>query len=170
MKISNIVLIIYMCVYYLRESNQYLFLIFAEMEVLPVVKKTELNYKKPIKVKKTGKTTGTTYGYLMNFENNILLSAKLQLIPNSAEYLEFQMPYVVRDMYKNNRFFREGDSGSGVFVLGEKDLPEKALGIAFGYSYKNPYTFVCNIEEILTKLNLELVRYPQDAWVWSMED
>lgn len=141
-----------------------------EMEALTVVKKTELNFKNTINVKKTGRTTETTYGYLIDFKQHRIVSARIFLIPDSDEYYEFQMPYVVRDKYKKKAFFEKGDSGSGVFVLGERNLPEKALGIAFGYSYEKPYTFVCNIDEILTKLNLELVKYPQDAWVWCMED
>lgn len=140
------------------------------MEVLTAVTKNELNFKNTIKVKKTGRTTETTYGYLIKFNKHRRVSANLSLTATSDAPYRLETPYVVRNMYKNKPFFKKGDSGSAVFVLGEKDQPDKALGIAFGFSNDGKHTFVCNIEQILTKLDLKLVRCPPDAWVWSMED
>lgn len=140
------------------------------MEVLTFLTKNELNSKNTIKVKKTGRTTETTYGYLIKFNKHKRVSANLSLTANSNASYVLETPYVVRNMYKYKPFFRNGDSGSAVFVLGEKDQPDKALGIVFGFSNDRMHSFVCNIEQILTKLDLKLVRYPPDAWVWSMED
>lgn len=120
---------------------------------------------------KTGRKTKTTYGYLIDPEEHDLSSARLYPIPHSIQHYVFKMPYVVQDKDKSEQFFLKGDSGSGVFLLGETGLPEKALGIAFGYSYKKPYTFVCNIEDILEKLGLKLIKYQHsDVWDWSTVD
>lgn len=137
------------------------------METLEIVKKSDLNFKKEIKVMKTGRATSTTDGRLIHFNEHNVESAKLHLNPHASKYYKFKMSYVVKDT--DEQFFERGDSGSGVFVV-EEDLSEKPLGIAFAYSFKYPYTYVCNIEEILQKLDLTLVRYRQDPWDWSPKD
>lgn len=129
-----------------------------EIETLEIVKKSNLSYRAPIEVMKTGRKTDTTFGYLIDPKKHEFLSARLDSTCHSIQHYVFKMPYVVKDKDESERFFLRGDSGSGVFLLGETGLPEKALGIAFGYLYKKPYTFVCNIEDILEKLGLKLVR------------
>lgn len=136
------------------------------------MKKSNLDYRTPIEVMKTGRKTDTTFGYLIDPKKHEILSARLDSICHSNRHYVFKMPYVVKDKDESKRFFLRGDSGSGVFLLGETGLPEKALGIAFGYLYQKPYTFVCNIEDILEKLGLKLVRYRDnvDVWGWSPKD
>lgn len=56
----------------------------------------------------------------------------------------------------NDVFFREGDSGSGVYVI-ENDGTLKPLGIAF--AYMNSQTAVCGVNEIVERLNLKIVKY-----------
>lgn len=143
-----------------------------EIETLEIVKKSNLDYRTPIEVMKTGRKTDTTFGYLIDPKKHEILSARLDSIRHSNRHYVFKMPYVVKDKDESKRFFLRGDSGSGVFLLGETGLPEKALGIAFGYLYQRPYTFVCNIEDILEKLGLKLVRYRDnvDVWGWSPKD
>lgn len=149
----------YIRAHYLNDSNHSGFFYFLEIETLEIVKKSNLSYRAPIEVMKTGRKTDTTFGYLIDPKKHEFLSARLDSTCHSIQHYVFKMPYVVKDKDESERFFLRGDSGSGVFLLGETGLPEKALGIAFGYLYKKPYTFVCNIEDILEKLGLKLVRW-----------
>lgn len=122
---------------------------------LAVVGKKDLTSKKIKKVMKIGRKTNQTEGSLTH--KKYMLSVTFNKTPHSNVRCIFKNPYVVRDTKKDQPFFQRGDSGSGVFVLGEENLPKKALGIAFGMSLKYPLTFYCMIDEILDKLDLKLV-------------
>lgn len=61
-------------------------------------------------------------------------------------------------MKKNQTFFKDGDSGSGVYVI-ENDGTLKPLGIAFAYLQLQSKTAVCRIDEIVDKFGLQIVRY-----------
>lgn len=99
---------------------------------------------------KTGRTTGTTVGVL---QNNIL-SVKVHHSILSRGFFAFFNCYAIGNT--SEVFFREGDSGSGVFVK-ESDGTIKPLGIAF--AYMNSQTAVCRIDEIVKSLDLTIVKY-----------
>lgn len=103
-------------------------------------------------VTKTGRTTGTTYGYL----KDNCLTVKVNRSFLSRGYFAFFNCYAIEDNTDIQPFFLEGDSGSGVYVM-ENGKPSKPLGIAF--AYLDSQTAVCNIAMIVDKLDLQIVRY-----------
>lgn len=104
-------------------------------------------------VTKTGITTGTTYGYLIDDS----LSLNMEV---SGVYFECNNCYVIESK-NDDSFFLEGDSGSGVYVI-DKDnrKPIKPLGIAFAFT--NWQTAVCNIRKIVDQLGLQIVRFAKN--------
>lgn len=107
-------------------------------------------------VTKTGKTTKKTYGYLIKE----MMRAKIS-IPGFIDTVHLPELYIVEDIDKAHRFFEKGDSGSGVFVVGNEQ-EEEVLGIGIAVSLKKPETYVCKIDKIVTNMNLKLVRYNED--------
>lgn len=101
---------------------------------------------------KTGRTTGTTYGHLI--EKSITVRVDKSF--SSRGYFAFHNCYAIEDISENQPFFRKGDSGSGVYLM-ENRKPSKPLGIAF--AYLNSVTAVCKIGMIVDKLDLQIVRY-----------
>lgn len=77
----------------------------------------------------------------------------------SRGYIAFFNCYAIEDITEQEAFFRQGDSGSGVFVI-EKDETLKPLGIAFASLFSQ--TAVCKIDSIIDKLDLTIVRYRED--------
>lgn len=129
---------------------------FTAMEELPVLTEDDLTPGKCIIVKKTGRTTATTLGQLVGIMDSV------NKLPDSDSGLPIRLDFVyyVKDMYSDDPFFLRGDSGSGVFVLGEKiDLP---LGIAIGFSNKDKCIFVCKIDKVLEDLDIDIVNYKND--------
>lgn len=118
-----------------------------------VVNEDDLTIGKHITVKKTGRTTGTTYGDLIEDS----MSAKIEKTNLLNTYFRFSNLYLVEDASKETHFFKGGDSGSGVIVVGE-NVPDKALGIAMAYSAQSSKTLVCKIDKILNYLDLK-IRY-----------
>lgn len=120
----------------------------AGKETLKVAKEEDLIMEKDI-VTKTGRTTGKTKGYLMDDS----LTVK---VDRSRGYFAFFNCYAIENIPDDQPFFKEGDSGSGVYVT-ENGKPSKPLGIAF--AYLDSQTAVCNIGMIVDKLDLQIVRY-----------
>lgn len=125
----------------------------AGKETLKVAKEEDLIMEKDI-VTKTGRTTGTTKGCLMEDS----LTVKVDF---SRGYFAFFNCYAIEDIPDHRPFFREGDSGSGVYVM-ENGKPSKPLGIAF--AYLDSQTAVCNIGMIVDKLDLQIVRYRENRY------
>lgn len=123
----------------------------AGKETLKVAKEDDLVIEKDI-VTKTGRTTGTTYGCLIDDS----LTVKVDRSFLSRGYFAFFNCYAIEDKTDDQPFFLEGDSGSGVYVM-ENGKPSKPLGIAF--AYLDSQTAVCNIGMIVDKLDLQIVRY-----------
>lgn len=127
-----------------------------EMEKLPVLTKDDLTPGKCIIVKKTGRTTETTFGQL----EGVMISVNKPPDSDFGLPIRLKLVYYVTNMYSDVPFFGSGDSGSGVFVLGEKiDLP---LGIAIGTSNEDQCTFVCKIDKVLEDLDIDIVNYKKD--------
>lgn len=82
-------------------------------------------------------------------------------IPGFKTEIELPELYIVKDIDENQRFLEKGDSGSGVFVVGE-DQQEKVLGIGIAVSLPRREAYVCKIDKIVTNLELTLVRYTDD--------
>lgn len=72
----------------------------------------------------------------------------------------FHNCFAVGSISEDKPFFEQGDSGSGVLVMDE-DKTYKPLGIAFAYLPE--LVAVCQIDEILDKLNLQIVRYLENT-------
>lgn len=100
-------------------------------------------------VVKTGTTTGTTYGYLI--EDSTCLRMEV-----SGVQFDGCFSYEIENIDDDDPFFLCGDSGSGVYVI-KNGSPIKPLGIAYGYS--DSITVVCSIREIVDELDLQIVRY-----------
>lgn len=125
----------------------------TEKESLPVFNDQRLSFTGTVKVIKTGRTTGTTIG---NLKNNVLTVRVIVGEPLvSRGYFTFFNCYEIGNE-KNQTFFKDGDSGSGVYVI-ENDGTLKPLGIAF--AYLQSITAVCRIDEIVDKFALQIVRY-----------
>lgn len=124
----------------------------AGKETLTVATEEDLDFEANMVVTKTGRTTGTTYGYL----KDNCLTVKVNRSFLSRGYFAFFNCYAIEDNTDIQPFFLEGDSGSGVYVM-ENGKPSKPLGIAF--AYLDSQTAVCNIAMIVDKLDLQIVRY-----------
>lgn len=118
----------------------------GDKEILSVVKYDDIKFEENIEVTKIGKETGTTKGYL----TANILSVKV-------EGLIFKNCFAVRDT-NVKRFFESGDSGSGVFLKGEKTM--QALGIAF--AFMNNHTLVCRFDKIVDHLDVAIVQYHEN--------
>lgn len=125
--------------------------LFAEKETVEVYNEDNGIYKK--KVMKTGSASDLAYGLLLYKMNSIILNHP----PKSKYKYIFKNIYIVRSKSEQFPFFLPGDSGSGVFVEGERE-PVKALGIGFGIS-ASKMTYVCKIDKILNTLGLKIVKY-----------
>ncbi|XP_052694674.1 uncharacterized protein LOC128172972 [Crassostrea angulata] len=123
-----------------------------EKEALPIVNDEELDFDGETKVTKSGRTTGTTIGDLTDDS----LTVRVDTSFLSRGYIAFFNCYAVENITEQNAFFRQGDSGSGVYVM-EKDETLKPLGIAFASLFSQ--TAVCKIDSIIQKLDLKIVRY-----------
>lgn len=140
-------------IWFIGEKNKDVsFGLFAEKEALPIVNDEELNFDGETKVTKSGRTTGTTVGDLTDDS----LTVRVDTSFLSRGYIAFFNCYAVENITEQNAFFRQGDSGSGVYVM-EKDETLKPLGIAFASLFSQ--TAVCKIDSIIQKLDLKIVRY-----------
>lgn len=127
---------------------------FTEKDTLQLVERGKLANREM--VTKTGKTTGKTFGYLVQ---DVMYASFVN--PQSGRICLLPELYMVENMNKRDIFFDSGDSGSGVFVVREKP-PEIPLGIGIGISIHEPYTLVCKIDKIIENLGLTLVSYTDD--------
>lgn len=128
------------------------FLIFVyipEKNILEVVGFDDLNTNTDLRVRKMGRTTGRTEGYLKD------------TIPSvKVKNFKFKNCYHVVNI-DDTIFFKEGDSGSGVYLIQDETI-SKAVGIAFAFMKYSPHTFVCRMDGIIDTLRLNLVMYPNE--------
>lgn len=123
------------------------------MDDLPVFKENELTFNR--EVKKFGRTTRTTYGRLFGEIESVKIEKHLF---SGIFFILFDL-YIVNDIPEQAPFFKGGDSGSGVLVVGD---PNKALGIAIANSGITLLTLVCKISKITEKLNLKIKQSKQN--------
>lgn len=111
-----------------------------------------LDFEGSMMVKKRGRTTGVTLGKLVDKSGNFKINSKAVI----GKYYNFKNCFVVQQINENSPFFAEGDSGSGVFLIDEKDGSLKPLGIAFAFSHWQSKTFVCKIEQITNAFDVSV--------------
>lgn len=97
-----------------------------------------------ILVIKTGRTTGETTGILKS-------ASRIASTAHLGRLVIFKRCYYIKD-YKNERFFKPGDSGSAVFLKNGN----KPLGIGFAYDLGG--TYVCRISKILKEFNVKIYK------------
>lgn len=139
------------------QFNLILFLNLAERERLPVVKDEELQFDRIIKVTKTGRSTGTTTGHLI--DKNFTFAVR-----QFFRFFSFYKCYLVANVSEDQDFIKLGDSGSGVYVIqNEETNTYLPLGIAFGLMTYGSKAIVCKIDNVVEKLNLTIVRYKEST-------
>lgn len=94
-------------------------------------------------VKKRGRTIGDTIGKLVDECMHVCIDSYV-----------FQNCFAIEQMDIDTIFFDKGDSGSGVFVIGERDNSLKPLGIAFAFYCSK--TAVCKIGQITDAFNVSV--------------
>lgn len=105
-------------------------------------------------VRKRGRTTGDTTGKLVLECMHVRVHSK----EVHGRYYEFENCFAVTQTDETT-FFEKGDSGSGVFLIDEKDSSLKPLGIAFAfYRFK---TAVCKIRQITNAFNVSVYEYEE---------
>lgn len=111
-----------------------------------------LDFKDSMMVKKRGRTTGVTLGKLVDRFCNFKINSKAV----KGKYYNFKDCFVVQQINEKSPFFAEGDSGSGVFLIDEKNGSLKPLGIAFAFSHWRLKTYVCKIEQITNAFDVSV--------------
>lgn len=106
-------------------------------------------------VKKRGRTTGDTVGKLVG--DCMYVCVNSTQVPGL--YYEFQNCFAIEQMDIDNIFFDKGDSGSGVFVIDERDNSLKPLGIAFAFYCSK--TAVCKLGQITSAFNVSVYDYEE---------
>lgn len=111
-----------------------------------------LDFKGSMMVKKRGRTTGVTLGKLVDKSCNFKIISKAV----NEKYYDFKNCFVVKQINEKSPFFAEGDSGSGVFLIDEKDGSLKPLGIAFAFAHRGLKTYVCKIKQITNAFDVSV--------------
>lgn len=119
----------------------------AGKEILTFAEEGDLISENDI-VTKRGKTTGTTYGYIINDSLAIEMDGYI-----------YKNCYGIENINNDDPFFRPGDSGSGVYVI-RGNNPIFPLGIAF--ALLRSQTAVCDISQIVDQLGLQIVRFAKN--------
>lgn len=119
-----------------------------DSDELTVVKEDELKpfKERKFKVTKTGRTTGSTTGYI-----------------HKINYFgrKWKDCYSISSDELGN-FSDKGDSGSGVFFV-EEDGTHKPLGILIGQLKKTNFKIVCKIETFLHTKGLKIVKFAKES-------
>lgn len=138
----------------------HIFQIFADKETMAVVDDDHLTFDGSMMVTKFGRTTGATVGVL----KHKILTVRVDESFLSRGYFAFFNCYSIENANTEN-FFSEGDSGAGVFLI-ENKKSLRPLGIAF--AHMNSQTAVCQINQILNKLDLTIVKYFENSKVQAL--
>lgn len=120
----------------------------SEFSELNIVNEDDIQCERTTLVSKKGRSTKVTIGILS--ENTI--SIKLNNI-------WFKNCFCIYNYNDSETFFKEGDSGSGVFLIDEEGESKKALGIAFAFSRTE--TCVCDIRNIVQAFDIACYEEPQ---------
>lgn len=105
-----------------------------------------------LRVFKRGNATCFTEGVLYGLRE----SANCPNFLRGGNLCFFNKCFAVSDLENSSIFFKEGDSGSGVFVFDKPSQRLKALGIAFARQMIREETLVCKLNEISRVFNLAL--------------
>lgn len=121
-----------------------------ENKRMRIADENNLNYGYT-KVIKKGKANGDTEGLLISGSGSIAVKRDLT---TGYTYM-FNNLYIIKSTTENTPFFKEGDSGSAVFVQDAMKDRLKPLGIAFAYSADGE-TYACRIDKIVQAFNLSI--------------
>ena len=124
------------------------FFSFQELPVLHIVNEDDVEIKERTFVSKKGISTNMTIGLLS--QNTMSLEIKGIWFKNCFIIHNYEVP-----------FFKEGDSGSGVFLSDADGKQKRALGIAFGLSKSKTQTCVCDIRDIVQTFDVDFYSEPQ---------
>lgn len=115
-----------------------------DIEELTLVNEEELKPFEPNKfeVRKTGRTTGETTGF----------------IEDTTFSIDKWLDCYKISKHKSVEFSKKGDSGSGVFLV-EKDGTQKPLGILLGNLKRSKHKLVCKIDRVLDNHGLKIVKF-----------
>lgn len=103
---------------------------------------------------KRGGSTGETKGLLTGNTCSVCVDKD----PNSGGFYCFFRCFSIESI--GSPFFKEGDSGSGVFLM-ENGGPTKPLGIAFANHWIHQNTAVCRIDKIVEAFGLSVCQYEE---------
>lgn len=103
---------------------------------------------------KRGGSTGETEGLLTGNNCSVCVDKEYNL----GGFYSFFSCFSIKSI--GTPFFKEGDSGSGVFLL-ENGKPTKPLGIAFAVHPKGQITGVCRIDKIVEVFGLSVCQYEE---------
>lgn len=129
--------------------------LFSEKIQLPDEKSLVFNGN--MLVKKRGRTTGDTIGKLVDDS----MCVRVYSTEVHGRYYEFKNCFGVIKTDDETTFFDAGDSGSGVFLIDEKDNSLKPLGIAFAFLRSTRKTSVCKIRQITNAFNVSVYEYEE---------
>lgn len=118
---------------------------------------SELWLEEKTKVRKKGQATGLTNGLLL--KNNLYATINItdtRRFPDG--YFVFNNCYAITDEDPRHTFFKNGDSGSGVYLTDN----DKPLGIAFAMGYRvtngryENITVVCRINSFIEECKVTI--------------
>lgn len=132
-----------------------LFYCVVELRELQIADEEILEFKRS-RVMKRGISTGETEGLL----TGNTMSIRVDKVPKSGGFYCFYGCFSIKSKDINSPFFKEGDSGSGVFLL-ENGKPTKPLGIAFAFNALHRNTVACRIDKIVEVFGLSVCQYEE---------
>lgn len=127
---------------------------FFFLEEIHLPNENSLLFNGSMLVKKRGRTTGDTIGKLVGD----CMYVRVYCTEIRGRYYEFENCFAVKQR-DETKFFEKGDSGSGVFLIDEKDSSLKPLGIAFAFFRSK--TAVCKIRQITNAFNVSVYEYEE---------
>lgn len=124
------------------------------LEEIYLPDENSLQFNGSILVKKRGRTTGDTFGKLVND----CMYVRVYSTKVHGRYYEFKNCFAVKQKDETT-FFDKGDSGSGVFLNDKKDNSLKPLGIAFAF-FRSKTAF-CKIRQITDSFKVSVYGYEE---------
>ena len=121
--------------------------IFLEQIAAVLPNEQDLKFDRSMKVIKWGRTTDQTIGVLDKE------SYTVRVYHGDMEFI-FEDCYLIRDF--QSPFFEPGDSGSGVYLYNEYDMPNGLKPLGIGFAWMQHQTVVCKIKDILDAFDISV--------------
>lgn len=100
-------------------------------------------------VRKKGRASGETEGILVSGMSTVFVND----FKSPFKY-QFDYCYEIKSKNANEKFFEQGDSGSGVYLIDRKGK-KTPIGIAFAHRLDGT-AYACRIEQITRAFNVSL--------------